>query len=119
MIWTHGTRGQVIRMTELERAIQWLEYLLQVKEANVRAYPHRAQDVGAVHHCRVLLDALRWRNADKEPPKQHQRCLVVKGNDFDKHPFIATYADDRWCGWEGRIPDITHWRPLPEAPKEG
>ena len=112
-------------MTELERAVQWLEELKDLSEQIIEESKKLPYAVNNIRHykridnCRVLLDALRWRNVDKEPPKQHQRCLVVKGNDFDKHPFIATYADDRWYGWEGRIPDITHWRPLPEPPKEG
>jgi phosphoglycerate-specific signal transduction histidine kinase len=46
-------------MTDLEKAIEWLEYVKQMKEANLRSYPHRTQDAEAVEHCTVLLDALK------------------------------------------------------------
>jgi len=70
-------------MTELERAVQWLEYLLQVKKANERAYPHRAQDVGAVHHCRVLLDALRKQDEPCEYCKNTARSVASSMGTFD------------------------------------
>ena len=109
-------------MTELERAVKWLEYLLQVKEANVRAYPHRAQDVGAVHHCRVLLDALRWIPCAEKMPTE---------DDADENENVLCYWDDKsketykyWLiqDWnDNHKEQITHWMRLPkkpEAPKE-
>ena len=98
-------------MNELERAVQWLEYLLQVKEANVRAYPHRAQDVGAVHHCRVLLDALRNKPDCSTAEWQGGYCLGYGRSEQDDEPCEvckacpkqASYEDDKceWCDKDG------------------
>ena len=101
-------------MTELERAVQWLKYLKMVKECEARNYPHRAQDVGAVHHCRVLLDALRWVPVSERLPTKDDAdpngCvlgLTKFGCNTVHHKNLSTRTL------------VTHWRKLPEAPKEG
>lgn len=42
-------------MSELQKAKEWLKYFKQLKEANLRSYPHRTQDAEAVENCKVLL----------------------------------------------------------------
>ena len=46
-------------MTELEKAVAWLEHWKMVKECDARSYPHRTEHAEAANHCRVLLDALK------------------------------------------------------------
>ena len=106
-------------MDDLQRAIEWLEYLLQVKEANARAYPHRAQDVGAVQNCRVLLDALRWVPISDRLPTEDDAddygkvlCLWV---DDDMEAFSAKRIEE-WNRIESI--KITHWRALPAPPEQ-
>jgi hypothetical protein len=98
----NGTSGQVIRMTELERAVQWLKYLKMVKECEARNYPHRAQDVGAVHHCRVLLDALRkqkdpmdviedqWATCPSCGYEELERIAHVDSADFETRKIVIS-----------------------------
>ena len=46
-------------MTELEKAVKWLEHWKMVKECDARNYPHRTEHAEIADNCRVLLDALR------------------------------------------------------------
>ena len=106
------------RQTELERAVQWLEYLLQVKEANVRAYPHRAQDVGAVHHCRVLLDALRWVPVSERLPTEDdsdEKGYVMTLDTSDVAETFEAAEIENWNKTHDR--KITHWMRLPPKPE--
>ena len=61
-------------MTDLQRAVAWLEHWKMVKECDARSYPHRTEHAEAANHCRVLLDALREKN---EPPK-HKGWVVIQ-----------------------------------------
>ena len=96
-------------MTELERAIQWLE-------DHIKWYGHEQE---IANHCRVLLDALRWRNADKELPTKTDWYEAT----CKSHPHFLSalrYYNGVWLDEKGlEMYWVTHWRPLPEAPKEG
>jgi hypothetical protein len=116
-------------MTDLEKAIEWLEYVKQMKEANLRSYPHRTQDAEAVEHCTVLLDALRWIPVSERLPTEGQGVLfecicdmqvsdlygMYKGVYEDGSFWIDNEDHDPQCG---AIPEsVIHWMPLPKPPE--
>lgn len=53
-----------------------------------------------------------WIDADKEKPEKWQRVIVLENG------FAGTGS---WTGekWESTISSVTHWMPMPKAPKEG
>lgn len=117
-------------MSELEKAIDWLEHWKMVKECDARNYPHRTEHAEIADNCRVLLDALRWIPVG-ERPKEGQAVLfncicdmhvsdlygMYKGYYKDGIFWIDSFDHDAQFG--ASVDLVTHWRPLPEAPKEG
>lgn len=110
-------------MTDLQRAVAWLEQL--EKQAKDRRSAGWVDLRYETQHCRVLLDALRWVPVS-EKPKEHGAYLV----------YVADYEESGWvysgCVCKaiyseqfGFSPEwhpataITHWRPLPPKPEEG
>jgi hypothetical protein len=59
MIWTHGTRGQVIRMTELERAVQWLTEMERSYNLDRATGFASSKHDEAANHCKTLLNAIK------------------------------------------------------------
>ena len=61
-----------------------------------------------------LEDLLRWRDAEKEPPKSYWSglCLVANPKHYDLK--IAFWAENKWNWQENTI--WTHWRPVGNLP---
>lgn len=68
-----------------------------------------------------LRDAQHWRKFSEEKPEWGKEVLVI---DKDKDIHIVRFSHDfKWISW-GKMNTcesdcITHWMPLPSAPKEG
>jgi hypothetical protein len=82
-----------------------------------------------------LKESNRWIPVTERLPEDKQLCLCVY-NLWDKTPVIDVFEfrinpPDIWCSGENSFwdydsesgyferNDVTHWRPLPEPPKEG
>ena len=107
-------------MTELEKAVAWLEHWKMVKECDARSYPHRTEHAEAANHCRVLLDALRWVPCAERMPTEDD--ADEKGNVlcFWTDGAIETYQArwvEEWNSDRNHKDKITHWRPLPAPPE--
>jgi hypothetical protein len=103
-----GTEGQVIRMTELERAIQWLE-------DHIKWYGHEQE---IANHCRVLLDALRWVPCAEKMPTEDdadENGYVLTIDTSDVQETFEAAEIENWNKTHDR--KITHWRPLPPKPE--
>lgn len=65
--------------------------------------------------------APKWISVTTQMPRDGQRVLTVDDNGKSE----VLYYDKRWpyifcdCGGLYKVCNITHWMPLPEAPKEG
>ena len=106
-------------MTELEKAVAWLEHWKMVKECDARNYPHRTEHAEIAANCRVLLDALRWVPVSERLPTEDDAddygkvlCLWV---DDDMEAFSAKRIEE-WNRIESI--KITHWRALPAPPEQ-
>lgn len=67
-----------------------------------------------------LRDAVRWRDAEKEPPEQEGRYAVIyKYKDSPGREYVADWGPT--TGWYSLPSDtrITHWLPIPSVPNEG
>ena len=60
----------------------------------------------------------RWISVEERLPQDNKNVLVYmrySGISLASYvPFLQTWVDSESCGL-----DVTHWRPLPEPPKEG
>lgn len=67
----------------------------------------------------------QWIPVSERLPEKNCKCLVcvdvdVWGKEY-KAIAVEHYNED-WLGWYsdgGKIPNVTHWMPMPELPKEG
>ena len=103
-------------MTELERAVKWLEHWKMIKECDARSYPYRTEHAEIANHCRVLLDALRWIPVTERLPDNDNLVSIAMGSP-QGGVSVARYWEAHKI-WSIKA-TITHWRALPEAPKEG
>ena len=89
------------RIAELERMDT--EHTLQIAKMN-----------GYIHH---LEEERRWRKFPDEKPNKDQWCLVYHEGEID----ADHYTDDcnNHCRFVMYGCYVTHWKPLPSAPKEG
>ncbi len=101
-------------MTELEKAVKWLEHWKMVKECDARNYPHRTEHAEIADNCRVLLDALRWVPVSERLPESGNRQILVTGQDGE-----VDFAEYRYGEREsfGYPVEFTHWMPLPQPPE--
>ena len=107
-------------MTELERAIQWLEGLerLHIGDSESKHFSRLHKECAA--NCRVLLDALRWVPCSERMPTEDD--ADEKGNVlcFWTDGAIETYQArwvEEWNSDRNHKDKITHWRPLPAPPE--
>lgn len=99
--------------TELQEAIEYLEYLLTTKfKAN---YPR------ASSHFPALISALRereWRPMDSAP--RDGTAILAKLPDSDLYAVVRFKGGVWRIAWDGWIvcdqDTPTHWQPLPEGP---
>lgn len=75
--------------------------------------------------CRMGMEALersRWIPCSERLPDDYGKYLVcVESAAFPgaTNVTIWVYDGDGWKYEYVRVPNITHWQPLPEPPKEG
>lgn len=61
-------------------------------------------------------EPLRWRSCKKEKPTEKGRYEVVcRNGDIPPYVLLGFYNPDN-PGWD--LYGVTHWRPMPEPPKE-
>jgi hypothetical protein len=71
-------------MSELQKAKEWLKYFKQLKEANLRSYPHRTQDAEAVENCKVLLALIDSEIVRQSATDEQIRTALDYVNDYKK-----------------------------------
>lgn len=82
-----------------------------ISKHNAEFLEHAKGDMAALlAEIERLREADRWIPAEEKPPKGLKRVLVY--NSYKRE--IAIDEDARFC----LHVDVTHWRPLPEPPKE-
>ena len=109
-------------MTELERAVRWLESEEQrVSQAmKTDSIPKEFIFARAIHikNCRVLLDALRWVPVSERLPTEadaDENDMVLTLDTEGKQETFEHYDIKEW---NEKHPDkITHWRTLPPKPE--
>lgn len=68
------------------------------------------------HPDAQLNEPLRWRSCKKEKPTEKGRYEVVcRNGDIPPYVLLGFWNPDN-PGWD--LYGVTHWRPLPEPPKE-
>lgn len=95
-------------MTDLQRAIEWLE-------DHIKWYGHN-KDIA--QHCRALLDALRWVPVTERLPERSdadEHDMVLTLDTEGKQETFEYYDIEEWN--EKHEDKITHWRPLPPKPE--
>lgn len=114
-------------MTDLQRAIEWLEEMKGLAEQTIEESKKLPYAVNNIRHykrienCRALLDALRWVPIS-EPPKKTGIYLVSLSSQWSPekgYVYMAKYLGSGEWAVES-VPDgtVTHWRPLPAPPEE-
>lgn len=75
-----------------------------------------ASDLLRTHPDNQPNEPLRWRSCKKEKPTEKGRYEVVcRNGDIPPYVLLGFYDPDN-PGWD--LYGVTHWRPLPEPPKE-
>ena len=64
----------------------------------------------------ALREKPRWISVTEKTPEYDMPQLALNA---DGDALIANYAYGEWFDTWGQDVDVTHWMPLPEAPKEG
>lgn len=60
-----------------------------------------------------------WISAKDRLPKAEQEVLCYLGNSISKAMVVSFLRAGKWMDYDGwSIATVTHWMPLPEAPKE-
>lgn len=86
------------------------------KNRDALAYIHQLED----QLREVTQKTPQWISVYTQMPKDGQHVLTVNGDGVME----VLYYDEEWpnafCGCGGllKVCNITHWRPLPESPKE-
>lgn len=63
----------------------------------------------------------KWISVEDELPSDHKNVIVYANDIVMSWVETAWYGDDFWHDAEGEecyIPDVTHWQPLPDPPKQ-
>ena len=74
-------------------------------------------DVVALNFAYEMLMKSQWISVEDELPKNKELVFITDGEYTDTGFYEYTF--DEWQPCEKWLGDITHWMPLPEAPKEG
>lgn len=76
----------------------------------------------------AIEDLTEWRDASVEVPVKEVVCNVIVNGTYGNLTFQDAICQANWYEDEGWIleafpkwenPNVTHWLPLPEPPKEG
>ena len=61
----------------------------------------------------------KWIPVSERLPEDNQDVLAYMQNSIESRIFPANYHKGWWedCIWNTRVLSVTHWMPLPEAPK--
>ena len=96
-------RGQVTNMTELERAVQWLEELerLHIGDSESKHFSRLHKECAA--NCRVLLDALREYEEDQRRSNQKIKEVSIAYGKLQANG-LALLDALRWVPISDRLP---------------
>nr|DAO00148.1 MAG TPA: Protein of unknown function (DUF551) [Caudoviricetes sp.] len=75
-----------------------------------------AENAKAVAERDALREKTRWISVTKKTPEYDMPQLALNA---DGDALIANYAYGEWFDTWGQDVEVTHWMPLPSAPKEG
>lgn len=68
--------------------------------------------------AQFVLDSMKWRNAEKDPPPLDTRVLVKSSGKFVNTGMLVFDSEHKkniWiCGNTNRAWDINFWKPLPQ-----
>ena len=89
------------RIAELERIDT--EHTVQIAKMN-----------GYIHH---LEEERRWRKFPDEKPTEDTWCIVFHDGEIDSDHYTR-FVYNKKCDFALYGYEVTHWMPLPSAPKE-
>lgn len=71
-----------------------------------------------INSCPTVKAQAEWISVKDRLPEEEKEVLCYLGNSLAKSTVVAFRRRGEWYfdGWI--CPTVTHWRPLPEAPKE-
>lgn len=96
------------------------EEIKEVAQKEMSKYPNFCITAPAFRMGAEWADAHpHWISVEDELPKENGRYLVFNGITKDQEIFV--YSNGIWWYNADRRPNgiVTHWMPLPQAPKEG
>ena len=94
----------------------------------LRETPSRSKRELLDKAAQVIEDLTDWRDASVEIPAEGIVCNVIVNGVYGHLRFQDAVCQANWYrdeGWileafpEWKNPNVTHWLPLPEPPKEG
>ena len=101
-----------------------IEALKDLLDADLECFPFLKDEwEDAIKKAIAALERDRWISVEERLPEQGKRYLVIRLDDVTKTQFIDILwydAHDLWWNrlYKGQY-NVTHYRPLPEPPKEG
>lgn len=98
-----------------------IDHLDELEKFDVEDPDNREALRAAIENLRTHQDAqpneaLRWRSCKKEKPTEKGRYEVVCRNGHIPPYVLLGFWNPDNPGWD--LYGVTHWRPLPEPPKE-
>ena len=113
------------------------DYILKNSEGRSKAIVRDLQASYPCPYCaeseRLALEAVRdlreleasapkWTRVEDGLPEDRKLCLVLSSfeGEYPNHFDITFAKDGSWLPWHfHKLRPVTHWMPLPTAPKEG
>lgn len=78
-------------------------------------YKDAMEELETAKDANVHTNQPKWISVCESLPEQNTAVIVAFD---DGHVFQGMYAYNNWGLWDGCTGKITHWMPLPEAPKD-
>lgn len=112
-------------MTELQKAIKWLEEMKAQAEQIIEESKNLPYAINNIHRdkriddCRVLLDALKWIPVSERLPTEELASVLVytKDGGVSEGQYYPTIKSWKQFRWSVENATVTHWMPLPKPPE--